>query len=59
LLENWKGKGHSEDPGVDGNIILEWILLKKGGRVWTEFIWLKIGTSGGLLWTMVTKLQVP
>jgi hypothetical protein len=24
--ENLKGRNHSEDPGVDGEIILEWIL---------------------------------
>jgi hypothetical protein len=34
-----------ENLGVDRKIILEWIL----GRVWTRFIWLRIGTSGGLL----------
>jgi len=28
-------------------IILEWIL----GKVWTGYIWLRIVTSGGLLWT--------
>jgi hypothetical protein len=30
-------------------IILEWILGKYGGRVWTGYIWLRIGNSGGLL----------
>jgi len=44
-----KGRVHLEDLGVDGRIILEWILGKFGGRVWTEFIWLWIGTSGGLM----------
>jgi hypothetical protein len=28
LLENLKGKDHSEDLGEDGRIILEWILGK-------------------------------
>jgi hypothetical protein len=28
LLENLEGKNHSEDLGVDGKIILEWILGK-------------------------------
>jgi hypothetical protein len=38
----------SEDIGVDGSI-LELVLGKLGGKLWTGFIWLRIGTSGGLL----------
>jgi hypothetical protein len=34
-VENVKRKDDVEDIGVDGNIILEWILGKLGGRVWT------------------------
>jgi hypothetical protein len=34
---------------VGGRIILEWILERKDGVVWTGLIWLRIGTSGGLL----------
>jgi hypothetical protein len=49
LLENLTGRNHVEDLGVDGKIILNWILGKKPGRVWTGFIWLRIGTSGGPL----------
>jgi hypothetical protein len=49
LLENLKGRDHSEDLGVNGRIIFECILGKQGGKVWTEFIWLRIGTSGWLL----------
>jgi hypothetical protein len=30
-------------------IILRYIFRKQRGRVWTEFIWLRIGTSGGIL----------
>jgi len=37
-LENMKGTEHSEDLGIDGMIILKWILGKEGGKVWTEFI---------------------
>jgi hypothetical protein len=47
--EHLKGSDHSEDLGVDGKIILEWILGKQGGKLWTGFIWVGIGTSGGLL----------
>jgi hypothetical protein len=47
--ENLKGGDHSEDLGVDGWIILEWIFGKQGGNVWNRCIWLGIETSGGLL----------
>jgi hypothetical protein len=40
------GENHSEDPGIDGNIIVKW---KKGVKVWTDFIWLRIRTSGEAL----------
>jgi hypothetical protein len=32
LLENLKRRDHSEDLGVDGRIILEWILRKWGWK---------------------------
>jgi hypothetical protein len=48
-LENLKGRDHSEDLVIGGEIILEWILGKLCGKVWTEFIWITIGTSDGLL----------
>ena len=38
-----------EDPGVDGRIILKWIIRKRHGGAWTGLIWLRIGTVGGLL----------
>jgi hypothetical protein len=44
---NLKGRDHLEVLGVDGKILLEWILGKHDGKVWTGFIWLWIGTSGG------------
>jgi hypothetical protein len=42
------GIDYLEDLGVDGKI-REWILWKWGGKVWIGCIWLRIGTSGGLL----------
>jgi hypothetical protein len=30
-------------------IILEWILEKQGGKVWTGFIWQRMWASGRLL----------
>jgi hypothetical protein len=49
LVENLKGRGHSEDLDIDGRIILEWSLGKYGGTVWTGRIWLRIGASGRFL----------
>jgi len=36
--ENLKGSVHAEDLGTDGTIILEWILRKQCGKVWTGCI---------------------
>jgi hypothetical protein len=38
-----------KDPNVDGRIILEWMLGKLGGRIWSGFIWLRIGNGDGIL----------
>jgi hypothetical protein len=48
-LENLTGRNHSDDLGVNGRIILEWILEKQGGKLRIGFIWLRIGTRGRLL----------
>jgi hypothetical protein len=37
-IQNLKGRDHSEDVGVYEKIILEWILGKWDGKVWTGFI---------------------
>jgi len=40
-----KGRYYSEDLGVDGKLMLKWILLEKqSGKVWTGCMWLRIGT---------------
>jgi hypothetical protein len=36
---------------------IKFILTGKDGRGWTGFIWLKIGASGGLLWTRWWTLE--
>jgi hypothetical protein len=46
---NLKERDHLQGLGIDGKVIVEWILWKEGGKVWTGLIWLRIGTSGGLL----------
>jgi len=44
---NLKGGDHSGDLGVDGKIILEWILGTLGGKMWVAFIWLRRGSVRG------------
>jgi len=48
---NLKQRNHLEITGIDGKIILKWILKAEDGRVWCGFIWLKIGTSVRFLLT--------
>jgi hypothetical protein len=45
LVINPEGKDHLGDPGVHGKKILIWIINKQDIRVWTGFIWLRIGCS--------------
>jgi hypothetical protein len=42
-----KGRENLEDLVVDWRIILQCILYKYVGRMWTGFILLRIGFSGG------------
>jgi hypothetical protein len=48
-LENLNGRDHLVELGVDGSIILEWILGKQVWKVLSGLIWLRIGTSSGSL----------
>jgi hypothetical protein len=47
--ENQKESDHWKYKDVGGWIILQWIFEGKDGVVWVGLIWLRIGTSGGLL----------
>jgi len=49
LVKKLERKKPLEDPGVDGNIILRWIIKKWDVWAWTRSIWLRIGTGGGHL----------
>jgi hypothetical protein len=50
---DYNGRGHSEDLGMDGNIILEFLVGKFGGKVWTGCIWLLAVVN------TVMNLQIP
>jgi hypothetical protein len=43
-------RNHVGELGADGRM-LKWVLNKWSVRICTGFRWLRIGTSGGLLWT--------
>jgi len=49
----WWGKlterVYSEDPGVDGKMMIRWIFRKWDVRLLTGSSWLRIGTGGGHL----------
>jgi hypothetical protein len=47
--ESQKERDHWEDQYVGGWTILKWILETEDAMVWIGLIWLRIGTSGGLL----------
>jgi hypothetical protein len=49
LVGKPEGRDQSELLGVDGRIILIYILGKYGWRVWIGFIWLSLKTCGGIL----------
>jgi hypothetical protein len=44
-----KGTGHLGELGVNSKIILKFMLMKQGVRVWTIFIRLTVGYSGEIL----------
>jgi len=43
-------RDHLEDPGVDGRIILRWIIRNWNVGAWTGASWLRTGTGGGHVW---------
>jgi len=59
LWGNLKERGHLEDKGIDGRIILRWIFRKWDLGAWTGSIRLRIGTGGGQPMKVVRYLEVP
>jgi hypothetical protein len=49
LVGNLKGRCRLGDFVIGCRIILKWILNKCCPMMWMGFIWLRLGTSGGLL----------
>jgi hypothetical protein len=49
LVGSQKERDHLEDLHIGGRIILNLILERQDGVIWTGVIWLMIRTSGGLL----------
>jgi hypothetical protein len=48
-FENLNAIDHFEDLSLDWGKISEWFFGKQGGKLWTGFIWLRIGSCGRLL----------
>jgi hypothetical protein len=47
LVRKPEGKGHLEETGIDGRIILSWFFTKWNTGTRTGFIWPKIRTGVG------------
>ena len=43
---NLRERDHIENLGIDGRIMLKWILKESVGRAWSGFFWLRLGTWG-------------
>jgi hypothetical protein len=43
-----EGNNHLEDLGVGRKMVLKWTLQEQYGRVWTGFIWLRIGNMDSI-----------
>jgi hypothetical protein len=46
---NMSERNHLEDPGMDGRIIIRWIIRKLDVRARAELMWLRIGKGDGHL----------
>jgi hypothetical protein len=44
-----KERDHQEEQNVGGWTMLQWILEREDGVIWTTSMWLRIGTSGRLV----------
>jgi hypothetical protein len=51
LVGKPEGKRPTGKTGSRWEIIIKWMIERQARVIWTGFIWLWIGASGGLLWT--------
>ena len=49
MFVKYMSKDYLQDPGVEKRITLKRDLKESFGKLWIEFMWLRIGTNGGLL----------
>jgi hypothetical protein len=52
-------RDHTKDLGVDGRIILKWILQKQNVRLSTEFNWFRVRIQWRRLVKMMMKFWAP
>ena len=45
--ETLRKSDHLENTSLDGRILMRWIFRDCDVRVWTDSVWLKLGTGGG------------
>jgi len=45
LVEKPEAKENFGNTGIDGSIILVWILRKQSVKAWTGFIWHRVGSK--------------
>jgi hypothetical protein len=50
---------HWENLGVEGRVILEWVLREQGGKLWSACVWLRIGTEWRAFVNTVMNTSLP
>jgi hypothetical protein len=53
-LVNLEGRDHSEDIGVDGKVILQWIVGRLG---WEGVYWIHLAQNRDQWWALVNRVM--